>query len=114
MPLQISLNLFSAGETAQHLVFQGQEVQVTADGNPTTGYSWSIKRNTCAEGLQAVGLPTYESHFGGLLGQSGVFTFTFETPAAGSNGKQCEVEFRYEQPWAPLYGFSKTIEFTLS
>lgn len=71
----------------------GKTVTVTANGNPTTGFSWSV-----------VNLPPFLSKAGedysnsnpSLIGGGGVFTFTFDVVDEGEGN----VELVYARPWA--------------
>jgi predicted secreted protein len=59
---------------------QGQELQVSLEGNPTTGFTWE------AQGLPAIleqkGDPEY-ARGGTAVGAGGVYTFTFTGTQAG-------------------------------
>ena len=79
-PLEYSLDSLQVGGATPLHVLAGQPVKINASGNPTTGYSWSVTSNSCGQGLQALGAPTYERDQTGLLGSGGQFAFNFAVP----------------------------------
>ena len=94
-------------------VEKGELITIKIPGKPSSGYQWRIKSNTCGSGLVRDGEPIfYRDSFLGS-GLEGVYYFNFKSPAEGSNGMKCLVEFKYSQPWPNEGGFSKFVEFHL-
>jgi len=71
----------------------GDELQITLEGNPTTGYLWDLNE-VDREVLDMPGTPEYEQQ-GDLLGSGGLYTLTFVAVKAG----QTELSLRYYRPF---------------
>jgi len=72
---------------------EGQEIVVSLESNPTTGYIWEI--SNIGDGIIAqVGKTTYESK-SDLLGAGGIQVFRFKAKGAG----QVDLNFVYHRPW---------------
>lgn len=75
-----SLTLEDSGKTIQ--LPPGGELEVVLQGNPTTGYAWTVEE--CATNvLQATGEPQYTAD-SPLIGAGGVYQFVFKAESAGS------------------------------
>jgi inhibitor of cysteine peptidase len=73
----------------------GDEIQVTLDGNATTGFSWELVEYNPAV-IAPVGEPTYEAAADGeLVGTGGSWTWTLRAVAAGES----PVRFVYHRTW---------------
>ncbi|HZK49025.1 MAG TPA: protease inhibitor I42 family protein [Thermoleophilia bacterium] len=90
----------------------GQLVEVSLDGNPTTGYSWEVKQSG-EPVLRPQGEPAYvqAETDGTVVGGGGTYTFTF----VGSEAGTATLELIYHRSWetdvAPLETF--TLEVTV-
>ena len=101
-PSPLVLGKDSTGGSAE--LKRGQILEVKLEGNPTTGYSWEVKKS----GEPVVRLqnqPVYtQSNAGGstLVGSGGTYTFTFVGAETGAT----TIELVYHRPWetttAPL------------
>jgi len=88
----------------------GQELVVTLDANPTTGYSWDV--DTLSETvLQPVGEPEFEID-SNLVGAGGVQIMRFKAVEAGES----VLSLIYHRPWEkevePIETFSIQIIVT--
>ncbi len=72
----------------------GDEMQVTLDGNATTGFSWELVDYDPAV-IAPVGEPTYDDDGGELVGAPGRWTWTLRAVAAGDS----PVQFVYHRAW---------------
>merc|ERR550537_568241 len=81
-----------------------KKVTITAVENRTTGYSWAVQNDCGARFTGVADEYGYEELGDGesRIGRQGRRTFTFATPAAGSDtvqGEPCELTFTYKRPW---------------
>ena len=84
---------------------QQQTLNVTAGatfhlklrGNPTTGFSWSVRKEALLGVVEQVGEFDYkqECRVAGMVGCPGVFDYTFKALKAG----QADVKMDYVRPW---------------
>ncbi|MBN1631396.1 MAG: protease inhibitor I42 family protein [Thermoleophilia bacterium] len=86
----------------------GDIVDVVLEGNPTTGYGWTVDLSTeDAAILEQVGEPTYVPD-SELVGAGGTYTFRFRALAVG----EATLVLNYARPWEsvpPLKTFSVTV-----
>lgn len=86
----------------------GDIIDVVLEGNPTTGYGWTVDLSAeDAAILEQVGEPTYVPD-SELIGAGGTFTFRFRALAVG----EATLVLNYARPWEsvpPLKTFSVTI-----
>ncbi|MBN1630348.1 MAG: protease inhibitor I42 family protein [Thermoleophilia bacterium] len=86
----------------------GDTIDVILEGNPTTGYGWSVDlSDEDAAILEQVGEPSYVPD-SGLIGAGGTYTFTFRALAAGD----ATLALHYSRVWEsvpPLETFSVTV-----
>jgi len=90
-----------------------QVLEVTLEGNQTTGYTWEIK--TSGEPVvRSQGEPVYTQDAAGgstVVGAGGTFTFTFVGAEPGTS----TIDLAYQRPWEndtpPLETF--TLEVTV-
>ena len=83
-------------------VKENKEFELRLDGNPTTGYSWSIlnadKLNDYdIKPLNIDGDYYQEETYEKLLGHGGVFSFKFNSGSASDKNKV--IKFVYKRPW---------------
>lgn len=84
----------------------GDEIQVTLEGNATTGFSWELVEFDPGV-IAPVGEPTYEADESDLAGAGGRWTWTLRAVAAGES----PVRFVYHRSWEdepPASSFSFT------
>jgi inhibitor of cysteine peptidase len=102
------VNLTSADKGSQVNVKVGDQIVISLDGNPSTGYTWE------AQGLdstiiQQVGEATFVSSNPGLVGSGGTLTLTFKALKAGT----VPLNLVYHRPWetgvAPVDTFAVTV-----
>ena len=79
-PLKISES--ANGKTIEVIV--GQKIIIALKGNPTTGYSWQIKKIE-GDSIVQIGKVKYlpREHASGMVGAGGIYTFTFQAQRAG-------------------------------
>jgi predicted secreted protein len=86
----------------------GQTIEVVLDGNPSTGYTWSVA--SAPEFLKSEGEPTFTSDAKqGEVGAGGKQTLKFAVTAAGKG----ELSLNYSRPWesvAPAETFKVEVE----
>lgn len=73
---------------------RGQALVVTLEGNPTTGYTWEVKKPLDEGILRQVGEPEFKPE-SDLAGAPGVQTLRFEAVNAG----QTTLSLVYHRPW---------------
>ncbi len=74
------LTLEDSGKTIQ--LPPGGELEIVLEGNPTTGYSWTVEE--CGpDVLSCIGEPRYTSD-SQLIGAGGVYQFVFKAESVGS------------------------------
>jgi inhibitor of cysteine peptidase len=74
-------------------VAKGSNLEVALDGNPTTGFTWSVK-TVDANILKQAGEPTFKAD-SGAMGAGGKQTFVFNTVNAG----QTALLMEYSRSW---------------
>ena len=86
----------------------GQELVITLDGNPSTGYTWEAKDLDTTMFLQ-VGDSQFTSANPDLVGSGGTLTLTFRVLKTGN----ATLTLVYHRPWErdvePLDSFSVTV-----
>jgi len=109
MPSAVGLSEEDSGTTVQLRV--GDTMDVTLDGNPTTGFAWETAAVDVSV-LKQLGEPEYvpDPHPVGLVGSGGRFTFRFEAVASG----QTVLRLIYHRPWEKDVPPEKTFEVTVT
>jgi inhibitor of cysteine peptidase len=102
------VNLTSADKGGQVKVKVGDQIVVSLDGNPSTGYTWETQGLDTTI-FQQVGEAAFESSNPGLVGAGGTLTLTFKALKAGT----ASLDLVYHRPWetglAPLDTFSVSV-----
>ena len=101
----VTLTQKDAG-TAVH-VKQGSIVNVTLEGNPTTGYTWEIAPGGSGV-LEPQGEPVFKAD-SNALGSGGMMTFQFKAAQAGTSSLKLIYHRTFEPNVAPLQTFEVTI-----
>lgn len=75
----------------------GQQLDVTLESNPTTGYDWLIDAAPDAAVIEQAGEPSYQPApvASNVVGSGGTTTFRFDARAAGTT----TVVLRYKRSW---------------
>lgn len=94
-----------AGRTVE--MKAGDTLQVTLEGNPTTGYDWERASGDEAV-LEQLGASTYKAD-SDLIGSGGQVTLRFEAVAAG----QTTLQLVYHRPWETDEPPAETFEVTV-
>jgi len=71
-------------------------LEITLEGNPTTGYTWNQVSNNDGV-LKPAGAYTYQQNPApaGMVGVGGKFTFNFKAIGVGAT----QLKFSYQRPW---------------
>lgn len=88
---QVTIDETSAGKTVSLKV--GDTLEVRLEGNPSTGYEWSVAAPS-GSALTQVGERTFVSK-STLLGAPGVYIFRFKAESKGTE----ELVFTYKRAW---------------
>ena len=103
----IMLTLDDSGKTVDLVV--GETVTLTLQGNPTTGYEWTVKKFDNAGVLRTLldGVYTANADEPGLVGMGGTYVWSYKAIEPG----EAHVDMIYARPWetdAPAETFSMT------
>jgi inhibitor of cysteine peptidase len=102
------VTLTAADKGSQVEVKVGEQIVITLDGNPSTGYTWEAK-DLDATMFEQVGDPTFNSSNPGLVGSGGTLTLTFKALKVGS----ASLTLVYHRPWEtgvdPIDTFAVTV-----
>ena len=90
----IELSQKDSGTTLQ--VTQGDELVISLESNPTTGYSWAESKSSQAGDVLQLGSKKYESE-SDAIGAGGVETWTYKAVGAGT----ADLELDYLRPFEP-------------
>ena len=101
-------NLTTADNGSQVEVKVGEQIVITLDSNPSTGYTWEAKNLDTAM-FEQVGDPAFSSSNPDLIGSGGTLTLTFKALKAGT----AALTLVYHRPWEmgvdPIDTFSVTV-----
>lgn len=102
-PKQMELSIQNNGQEIK--VKKGQPLIITLEGNPTTGYTWTVAEPTDTQILRQVGEIEFNPQ-SDLLGAPGVQVIRFEVMNKGGT----TLKLVYHRPWEkevePLKTFS--------
>jgi inhibitor of cysteine peptidase len=82
----------------------GQQLVVTLEGNPTTGYTWEVDTIDQAI-LKQIGEPEFKAS-SGALGAGGLMTLQFQAVSQG----ETPLRLVYHRPWEQGIAPEKTFE----
>ena len=86
----------------------GQQLRVTLNANPTTGYQWAVDGNVPAPLAQA-GHPIYKRS-SGPIGSGGTEVWTFAARATGSGTLKLKYWRSFEATTPPVKTFEVTVD----
>jgi inhibitor of cysteine peptidase len=101
------INLTAADKGSQVKVKVGEQIVITLDSNPSTGFTWEAK-DLDTTLFEQVGDPTFNSSNPGLVGSVGTLTVTFKAVKAGT----ASLLLVYHRPWET--GVDPVDTFTVS
>jgi inhibitor of cysteine peptidase len=88
------VTLTAADKGSQVDVKAGEQIVITLDGNPSTGYTWEAK-DLDSTMFEQVGDPAFISSNPSLVGSGGTLTLTFKALKAGT----ATLTLVYHRPW---------------
>ena len=87
--------VLTASDNGKQVNFKvGEQIVITLNGNPSTGYSWEAKDLVTAI-FEQVGDPVFQSSNPALVGSGGTLTLTFKTLKVGTS----PLTLIYHRPW---------------
>lgn len=101
----VTITQKDAGTTIR--VKQGSLINVTLEGNPTTGYTWEAAPGAGA-GLEPQGEPAFKAD-SSALGSGGMMTLQFKAAQTGTIDLKLIYHRTFEPNVAPLRTFEVTI-----
>ena len=101
----IALTAEDAGKTIE--LKKGKSIQVSLEGNPTTGYNWYMVTQEPAV-LEQAGQPSYKAD-SDKLGSPGIITLKFKAVASG----KAALQLVYKRSWETGVAALKTYEVNL-
>ena len=101
----VSITQKDAGTTVH--VKQGSIVNITLEGNPTTGYTWEVAPGASGA-LEQQGEPSFKAD-SSALGSGGMMTLQFKAARAGTSTLKLIYHRSFEPNVAPLQTFEVTI-----
>ena len=101
------VNLTAANNGQNITLFAGQELVITLDGNPTTGYTWEAK-DLDASMFKQVGEATFTASNPNLVGSGGTQTVNIRVLKSGSAALTLVYHRTWETAVAPLHTYSIT------
>jgi inhibitor of cysteine peptidase len=101
------VELTSEDDGSQVEVRKGEQLMITLEGNPSTGYSWETQ-GLDTNVFEQVGDPIFVSSNPDLIGSGGTITLTFNAIQPGTT----TINLVYHRPWEtdvePLDTFTVT------
>ena len=85
----------------------GQELRITLDSNPTTGYQWAVDGEVPPQ-LEQAGVPKYAAR-SGALGAGGTEVWTFSTVSSGEGPLELKYWRSFEPSATPAETFHVTV-----
>jgi len=102
------VSLTAANKGSQVGVKAGEQIEITLDGNPSTGYTWEAK-DLDSTMFEQTGDPVFNSSNPSLVGSGGTLTLTFKALKAGT----ATLTLVYLRPWEtgvdPIDTFAVTV-----
>lgn len=107
----VNLTAADAGKTVT--VVLNNQVTLTLDGNPTTGYVWEVAPDSTPL-LKQNGQYEYKAANTGVVGSSGQFVFKFEVVGAGTGKLKMIYHRPFEKGTPPIQTFEVNINAAAS
>jgi inhibitor of cysteine peptidase len=104
-----SISLTAADAGKQVSIKVDEQVVITLDGNPSTGYTWESKDLDTAL-FEQVGDTVFQSSNPGLVGSGGTLTLTFRALKSGTS----PLLLVYHRPWEVGIDPIATFEITVT
>jgi len=101
------LELTSKDSGSEQTLAVGQQLKITLDANPTTGYLWAV--DEVPDQLEQSGEPEYSSE-SGAMGAGGTDVWTFMGTSAGTGTLKLKYWRSFEPTVAPVETFEVTVE----
>jgi len=101
------LELTSKDSGSQQTLAVGQQLKITLDANPTTGYLWAV--DAVPDQLEQSGDPVYSSR-SGAMGAGGTEVWTFVGKSAGTRPLKLKYWRSFEPTAAPAKAFEVTVD----
>ncbi len=102
------LELTSQDNASQKAIGVGQQLKITLDANPTTGYEWAVDGVVPVQ-LEQLGEPQYSSQ-SSLAGAGGMEVWTFVGKSAGVGTLKLKYWRSFEPTAAPVSTFEVTVD----
>jgi inhibitor of cysteine peptidase len=103
-----SVTLTAAEKGSQIFVKVGDQIVISLDGNPSTGYTWEAQ-DLDPTIFEQIGEVTFTSTNPGLVGSGGTLTITFKALKPGT----APLTLAYHRPWEtgtnPIETFTITV-----
>lgn len=109
--LSSNVKLGKADEGKTFDLAKGDVLEITLEGNPTTGYNWTqVSGNDKV--LMPVGTYTYKQNPAAaeMVGVGGKFTFNFKAIGVGAT----HLKFSYQRPWEKNVPPIQTFEMNIN
>lgn len=103
----LAADISSNGKTLDAKI--GDVIEIKLDGNPTTGYSWSVTKIDGVAIKQSGEAEYQQKNNDGRVGGGGTFTFKFTAEQVG----QTTLNLGYARPWEkvdPIQSFTLTVK----
>jgi len=101
------LELTSKDSGSEQSLAVGQQLRITLDANPTTGYLWAV--DAVPDQLEQSGEPEYSSE-SGAMGAGGTDVWTFVGKSAGKGTLKLKYWRSFEPTVAPVETFEVTVD----
>ena len=105
-PATLELSLSDSGSTQQ--IAAGQQVRVSLEANPTTGYQWAVDGELPAQ-VEQVGAPEYKAG-STAIGAGGTEVWTFSGKEPGQGTVRLKYWRSFEPTVPPVKTFSATFD----
>lgn len=105
-PTPLKITQADSGSTQE--LATGQELQITLDANPTTGYQWGAD-GAVPDQLEQVGEPKFTAN-SNALGASGSEVWTFKGKTSGEGVLSLKYWRTFEPTATPAANFSVTVK----
>lgn len=102
-----TLQVTAADDKGSVSLHVGDTLQITLEGNPTTGYQWEVA-SVDESVLKASGEPQY-TPTSAALGSGGVYIFSFKALDAGKTTLELVYHRTFEKNVPPLQTFTLTV-----